>query len=163
MRQFQWAEYVTPVYKKYKLNITWGDQDIINIIFHFHPGTHLRYIIKLSFNFNKTFVDKLYIFNCEWNYRPDHCMYMNICKSAEANGVHILHGNRGVFHSENQPLFNQIYRTFDEYQLTSDVIQEFYLPLEYNIETTTHTNCGKLKNNFLKNVKKYLNFDQQLL
>lgn len=38
MREFQWVEYVVPIYKKYKLQITWGDQDIINIIFHFHPG-----------------------------------------------------------------------------------------------------------------------------
>lgn len=38
MRQFQWTEYVVPIYKKFKLRITWGDQDIINIIFHYHPG-----------------------------------------------------------------------------------------------------------------------------
>lgn len=38
MRAFQWKAYVVPIYKKYKLKITWGDQDIINIIFHYHPG-----------------------------------------------------------------------------------------------------------------------------
>lgn len=38
MREFKWVDYVIPIYKKYKLKITWGDQDIINIIFHFHPG-----------------------------------------------------------------------------------------------------------------------------
>lgn len=38
MRLFKWTEYVIPIYKKYKMHITWGDQDIINIIFHYHPG-----------------------------------------------------------------------------------------------------------------------------
>lgn len=38
MRDFKWTDYVVPIYKKYKLNITWGDQDIINIIFHYHSG-----------------------------------------------------------------------------------------------------------------------------
>lgn len=38
MRKFQWVEYVIPIYEKYKLKITFGDQDIINIIFHYHPG-----------------------------------------------------------------------------------------------------------------------------
>lgn len=38
MRKFKWVDYVVPIYKEYKLKITWGDQDIINIIFHYHPG-----------------------------------------------------------------------------------------------------------------------------
>lgn len=38
MRQFGWEEYLAPIYKEFKLKITWGDQDIINIIFHYHPG-----------------------------------------------------------------------------------------------------------------------------
>lgn len=42
MRKFQWVEYVIPIYEKYKLQITFGDQDIINIIFHYHPGNHLK-------------------------------------------------------------------------------------------------------------------------
>lgn len=48
MRAFKWSEYVVPIYKKYKLKITWGDQDIINIIFHYHPGW-LFYTLKLEF------------------------------------------------------------------------------------------------------------------
>jgi hypothetical protein len=41
MRAFSWTDYVVPIYKEYKLKITWGDQDIINIIFHFHPGNFM--------------------------------------------------------------------------------------------------------------------------
>lgn len=38
MRQFKWVDYILPLHKEYKLKITWGDQDLINILFHFHPG-----------------------------------------------------------------------------------------------------------------------------
>lgn len=36
-----WNELLMPLLQKYKLNITWGDQDLINIIFHYNPGRHL--------------------------------------------------------------------------------------------------------------------------
>lgn len=39
MREFKWVEYILPLYKEYKLKITWGDQDLINILFYYHPGT----------------------------------------------------------------------------------------------------------------------------
>lgn len=44
MRQFGWEKYLAPIYKEFKLKITWGDQDIINIIFHYHPGNSLLII-----------------------------------------------------------------------------------------------------------------------
>ena len=59
MRQFGWEKYVVPVYQEYKSKITWGDQDIINIVFHFHP-------------------EKLYVYPCHYNYRPDHWYIHNI-------------------------------------------------------------------------------------
>lgn len=34
----QWGEILKPLLQKYKLNITWGDQDLLNIIFHHNPG-----------------------------------------------------------------------------------------------------------------------------
>lgn len=39
LRRSKWNE-KTPerIYQKYKSVITWGDQDIFNIFFHFHPG-----------------------------------------------------------------------------------------------------------------------------
>jgi len=58
MRAFSWTDYVVPIYKEYKLKITWGDQDIINIIFHFHPGNFmhssevLQAILDLGYQFN---------------------------------------------------------------------------------------------------------------
>uniref|UniRef100_F6SWP9 UDP-D-xylose:beta-D-glucoside alpha-1,3-D-xylosyltransferase n=1 Tax=Xenopus tropicalis TaxID=8364 RepID=F6SWP9_XENTR len=85
-----WEEMLHPLYQKYKNYITWGDQDLLNIIFYFNP-------------------EMLYVFPCHWNYRPDHCMYGSNCKAAEEEGVSILHGNRGVYHDEKQPAFKAFY------------------------------------------------------
>lgn len=53
--------------------------------------------------------EKLFQYPCEWNYRPDHCMYMSNCRSAEERGVSIVHGNRGVYHNDKQLAFRAIY------------------------------------------------------
>lgn len=93
MREFKWQEHILPIFQQYRLQLVWGDQDIINILFHFHR-------------------DKLYVFPCQFNYRADHCMYMNVCDAPD--GVQILHGNRGYFHSLSQPIFKKIYSTIEE-------------------------------------------------
>lgn len=54
MRAFGWKEKIIEAYNKYKLSITWGDQDLINIVFHDHPGNGLvsffeDYIFHTSF------------------------------------------------------------------------------------------------------------------
>ncbi|XP_018333777.1 glucoside xylosyltransferase 1 isoform X1 [Agrilus planipennis] len=137
MRKFQWGAYVTPIYKKYKLKITWGDQDIINIIFHYHS-------------------DKLFIYPCRFNFRPDHCMYMSICKSAEKDGAAVLHGSRGFFHSDKQPAFKIIYNAFEKFQLGGDPYSNFYEDLAAELNATTHTNCGLVKDIFLKSIRQSL-------
>lgn len=134
MRQFRWNDYMLPLHNEYKLKITWGDQDLINILFYFHP-------------------DKLYVFPCQFNYRPDHCMYMSVCKAQ--NGVQILHGNRGYFHADKQPVFSIIYRLIEEYQLGMDVYRHLLMPLESALadETVQKTNCGKVSDLFLVRMK----------
>ncbi|CAL4152259.1 unnamed protein product [Meganyctiphanes norvegica] len=131
LRAFSWEEYVVPIYKEYKLQITWGDQDIINIIFHYHP-------------------DKLYIFGCEYNLRPDHCMYMSVCKNAEKTGIFVVHGNRGTFHNNKQPAFKAVYTAWDQYTLGQDLRQDLYYPMQRYLLNSTHTNCGKIHYIFLK-------------
>lgn len=131
LRKFGWEEYVVPIYKHYKLAITWGDQDIINIIFHYHS-------------------DKLYVYGCEYNLRPDHCMYMSVCKAAEKHGVFVLHGNRGTFHSDKQPAFRAVYRAWEEYKLGDDLRQNLYYPMQRYLIKTTNTNCGKIHSAYLK-------------
>lgn len=47
MREFDWISRLAPVLEKYRLYLTWGDQDIINVIFHDHPG---KVIMKQLFS-----------------------------------------------------------------------------------------------------------------
>ena len=41
-------------------------------------------------------------------------MYMSVCKTAEVNGIYVLHGNRGSFHNDKQPTFKAVYKAFKE-------------------------------------------------
>jgi len=58
-------------------------------------------------------VDLLYQYSCEWNYRPDHCMYMSNCHAAELHGVSVLHGCRRAFHIDKWPVFRAIYQAVE--------------------------------------------------
>lgn len=91
MRELKWEQKSKNIYETYNLRgvLVFGDQDIINIYFHFHAH-------------------ELFLLPCEMNYRPDHCMYMSLCPAI--NGIKLIHGNRGYFHkAESQPVFSQIY------------------------------------------------------
>ncbi|KAG5325665.1 GXLT1 xylosyltransferase, partial [Pseudoatta argentina] len=130
MRKFRWTDYVIPIHKEYKLKITWGDQDIINIIFHYHP-------------------EKLYVYSCRYNYRPDHCMYMSVCTEAEREGALVLHGSRGTFHSQKQPPFKAIYRAMQEYQLNMDPYDELLVPMRNYLMMEDKSNCGRVSKVFI--------------
>jgi len=132
MREMKWEQHIVSIHKEYKLRIIWGDQDIINILFYYHP-------------------DKLYIMPCEYNYRPDHCMYMSICNMSQT-GVKVIHGNRGYFHSDRQPLFKSIYGAMENYQLGSNANTEFLMPLHaaLSIPSIKNSSCGKISNEVLK-------------
>lgn len=119
-----WEEILMPLLQKYKLNITWGDQDLLNIIFHHNPET-------------------LYVFPCQWNYRPDHCIYGSNCQTAEQQGVFILHGNRGVFHDDKQPAFRAVYDAIQKYRFGEDMETSLLEPLEHSLRSSTHTYCGR--------------------
>nr|XP_061825561.1 glucoside xylosyltransferase 1-like isoform X2 [Nerophis lumbriciformis] len=121
----QWSEMLIPLLHKYKLNITWGDQDLLNIIFHHNP-------------------ESLYVFPCQWNYRPDHCVYGSNCKLAEKEGVFILHGNRGVYHNEKQPAFRAVYEAIKQYSFGDNMETSLLQPLEASLQTTTNSYCGQL-------------------
>ncbi|EEB11543.1 conserved hypothetical protein [Pediculus humanus corporis] len=135
MRKFEWERYLLPIYKQYKLKIPWGDQDIINIIFHFHP-------------------DKLYIYSCKYNYRADHCMYTSVCKTAEKEGIVVLHGSRGIFHSDKFPPFQSVYKAIEQYKWGGDLFRDFFLTLELYLNSSRVSNCGKDIRPFILNVQK---------
>ena len=43
----------------------------------------------------------MYIYPCEWNFRPDHCMYTSICKPAEERGISIVPGSLRFYDFED--------------------------------------------------------------
>lgn len=100
-KELSWIDMMLPLYKKYQWNITWGDQDLLNIIFHFNPEMLLE-------------------LDCNWNYRPDHCMYMPLCESAKQHGVQVLHGCRRAFHNDKWPIFKLIYQIIDSFDIKNN-------------------------------------------
>ncbi|KAL2091486.1 hypothetical protein ACEWY4_013749 [Coilia grayii] len=130
-----WEDMLHPLYQKYKNHITWGDQDLLNIIFHYNP-------------------ECLYTFPCQWNYRPDHCMYGSNCKGAEDEGVSILHGNRGVYHDDKQPAFKVVYDAIHDYPFEENLFQSLFFPLQTKFLDTVNTLCGRIPQVFLKQVEK---------
>ncbi|KAK6473996.1 glucoside xylosyltransferase 2-like isoform X1 [Huso huso] len=130
-----WEDLLHPLYQKYKNHITWGDQDLLNIIFHYNP-------------------ECLFSFPCQWNYRPDHCMYGSNCPGAEEEGVSILHGNRGVYHDDKQPAFKAVYEAIHDYPFEDNLFQSMFYPLQTKFLETVHTLCGRIPQVFLKQVEK---------
>lgn len=135
--ELRWEELLMPLLQKYKLNITWGDQDLLNIIFHHNP----EYLLEVP---------------CRWNYRPDHCIYGSNCVSAEEDGIYILHGNRGVYHDHKQPAFRAIYEAIRQFPFGEDPVSTLLAPLEEELLTTTHTYCGKSHALFTKGLARSL-------
>ncbi|XP_070758502.1 glucoside xylosyltransferase 2 [Enoplosus armatus] len=130
-----WEDLLHPLYQKYKNHITWGDQDLLNIIFHYNP-------------------ECLFIFPCQWNYRPDHCMYGSNCKGAEEEGVSILHGNRGVYHDDKQPAFKVVYDAIRDFPFEDNMFQSLFYPIQTKFLDTVNTLCGRIPQVFLKQIEK---------
>ncbi|XP_048014542.1 glucoside xylosyltransferase 1 isoform X1 [Megalobrama amblycephala] len=130
----KWADLLMPLLHKYKLNITWGDQDLLNIIFHHNP-------------------ESLFVFPCQWNYRPDHCIYGSNCAAAEQHGIYILHGNRGVYHDDKQPAFRAVYDVIQQFPFEEDPVGGLLVPLEEKLESAEHTYCGRVRHVFTKRLR----------
>lgn len=86
-------------------------------------------------------------------------MYMSVCKEADKYGVAVLHGSRGFFHSEKQPVFQVIYRAFEEFQIGGDIYRDFYQSLETYLDGTQNSNCGHIKDSFIKNLRRFMDFE----
>ena len=100
------------------------------------------------------FKEKLFLLPCEYNYRPDHCMYTSTC-NASMEGIKILHGNRGIFHSTKQPLFSAVFQAIESYQLDQHPFSHFLMPLQTALEDTTivASGCGKMAKEILHYAK----------
>lgn len=128
-----WNEVLLPLYNKYRYNITWGDQDLLNIIFHHNP-------------------DKLLSFPCFLNYRPDHCMYGEMCKQAKTHGVKVLHGCRRAFHIEKWPTFKAIYDAFDEVGFNDDV-NVLVDNIKSAVDALAESNCKLHISNIIRGIE----------
>lgn len=98
------------------------------------------------------FLELVYVYPCEWNYRPDHCMYQNNCHTALSNGIFVIHGNRGVFHTSKYPTFQIIYDIIKEYQFGENIKTAI---IERALNASKHTNdtyCKMMIKSFLKNM-----------
>ncbi|XP_034023368.1 glucoside xylosyltransferase 2 [Thalassophryne amazonica] len=133
--RLSWEDLLHPLYQKYKNHITWGDQDLLNIIFHDNP-------------------ECLFIFPCQWNYRSDHCMYGSNCKGAEEQGVSILHGSRGVYHDDKQPAFKVVYDAIRDFPFEHNMFQSLFYPIQTKFLDTVNTLCGRIPQVFLKQIEK---------
>ncbi|XP_039271125.2 glucoside xylosyltransferase 1-like [Styela clava] len=130
-----WKDMLQPLYDKYQYSLTWGEQDLLNIIFHYNS-------------------DMLYELSCDWNYRPDHCMFGQMCKPAK-NGVKVVHGFRGVYHNEKEPAFKAVFDAIKAHDF-QDMEENLIQVMARNLKMTETTNCGKEHNCFLKGLRKAL-------
>lgn len=76
-------------------------------------------------------IESLFVFPCQWNYRPDHCIYGSNCQEAEEEGIFVLHGNRGVYHDDKQPAFRAIYEALRN---VSIFLKSFYVEILPNLQ-----------------------------
>uniref|UniRef100_A0A3Q4I911 Glucoside xylosyltransferase 2 n=1 Tax=Neolamprologus brichardi TaxID=32507 RepID=A0A3Q4I911_NEOBR len=113
--------------------------------------TYLRF---LSVYEQQVLCFRLFIFPCQWNYRPDHCMYGSNCKGAEEEGVSILHGNRGVYHDDKQPAFKVVYDAIHNFPFEDNMFQSLFYPIQTKFLDTVNTLCGRIPQVFLKQIEK---------
>lgn len=78
------------------------------------------------------------MFPCQWNYRPDHCIYGSNCHPAEQQGVFILHGNRGVYHDDKQPAFRAVYQAIQKVEAEKSPFSTTTFILTINTKTERH-------------------------
>lgn len=98
----------------------------------------------------------MFLFGCNWNYRPDHCIYMSTCKPAEKEGIKLLHGNRGSFLTDKQPEFKAIFNAFEDFDLQHQKLSDLVQIIQnYFDSIQNYTNCNKMLYLFLNSINKY--------
>jgi hypothetical protein len=96
----------------------------------------------------------MYEFSCDWNYRPDHCIYENNCPMAEFDGIKILHGCRSAFHNDKYPEFKSIYQIINQWKFESNLKSSLLTKIKLNLKNFSLTNCGKSHEIFTKHLSK---------
>ncbi|UJR34034.1 hypothetical protein I4U23_021447 [Adineta vaga] len=135
MREVDMISKITNIFEEFYLNITWGDQCLLNIYFNYYP-------------------EQMYEFTCDWNYRPDHCIYENNCAIAKDDGVKILHGCRSAFHNDKYEEFKAIYQVIHQWNFDSNLKSSLLSEIKTKLRTFSTTNCGKTPELFTKHLSK---------
>ena len=105
-------------------------------------------------------LEQIYEFSCEWNYRPDHCIYENNCQKAQINGVKILHGCRSAFHNDKYEEFKSIYQIIHQWKFNSTLKSSLLHPIRNNLQKFSSTNCGKTSDLFTKHFSQQISSSQ---
>jgi len=83
-------------------------------------------------------------------------MYGNNCPAAKEQGITILHGNGGVFHTQKgHPEFKAVYDTIKDFYHGDDA-EAAIESLKTKLETYSETYCGPMKDAFLKHPLEYI-------
>uniref|UniRef100_A0A2P2I8W3 UDP-D-xylose:beta-D-glucoside alpha-1,3-D-xylosyltransferase n=2 Tax=Hirondellea gigas TaxID=1518452 RepID=A0A2P2I8W3_9CRUS len=137
MREFGWSEYIVPLKEQYEQQLRWGDQDLLNILFHFHP-------------------ELVYVWDCSYNYRPDHCMYSSACDAAEGPGIRVLHANRRAAFTDKFPPFTHIYQAMKKFVVGRDsMYNDLYKPLLLKLSLRPDAQCSLTPHIYLHQLQLY--------
>jgi hypothetical protein len=100
-------------------------------------------------------LERLFEFTCEWNYRPDHCIYENNCLTAVEHGIRIVHGCRRAFHNDRYEEFKSIYEVIQRWPFDgNDLRMSLVKQIEVNLEKFASSNCGQVSSLFTKHLSR---------
>jgi len=115
-----WTNTNLAIYDKYKSRLKLADQDILNILFSFHP-------------------DKIFELPCQFNYRVWQCSQgSNQCLEAEDYGVSILHGNALAFVKGHEMKIQKIFEAFEGYELGVSKPGQLFVQLKAGLAQVDH-------------------------
>lgn len=137
MRSLRWEVKLVEIFSKYKNNLAYGDQSILNIYFE---------------NNRKT----LFELDCSWNYRPHFCATGNLCKKAEQKGISAIHGSGEVFQQNNIPyefsVVNEAFRNYKFKGKFEEEILNFTRDKLSSRDDGDANSCSQMRNAMLKHI-----------
>uniref|UniRef100_A0A147BBX0 UDP-D-xylose:beta-D-glucoside alpha-1,3-D-xylosyltransferase n=1 Tax=Ixodes ricinus TaxID=34613 RepID=A0A147BBX0_IXORI len=120
MRNFGWVSRMELLLEEYEDQISLGDQDLVNILFSFHP-------------------DRLFLMTCRWNYRQRNCIFHASC-SGETPAL--LHGNGDCATDPDvEPAIYAIFCVMKKYELGTSLERNFIDPLERELLRVRRSEC----------------------
>ncbi|CAF1506304.1 unnamed protein product [Adineta ricciae] len=135
MREVDMISKLMNIFDEFHLYIRYGDQCLLNIYFHSYP-------------------EQMYELTCDWNYRPDHCIFENNCAAAKDHGIQIVHGSRNVFHTDQFKEFKAIYEVIHRWKFDSNLKSSLLSEIRTKLRPFSRTNCGKTSHLFTKHLSK---------